>query len=150
MANNFTKQEQVMFDDMVAGFDDSLIIGKLATKYDPLSPSEMELARDQFWIPAPLIGSTFNGFDQTSNFGDLTNTQVQVSIGYHKSDPRKLSAKNLRNKNVLNQWGKAARQKLASTSTSRCSRPSPCREASPSSGPSLRPATTTSALPTRR
>jgi hypothetical protein len=33
MANQFTTQEQVMFDDMVEGFDDALIIGKLATKY---------------------------------------------------------------------------------------------------------------------
>jgi hypothetical protein len=115
MANNFTKQEQIMFDDMVAGFDDALIIGKLATLYNSgLSGEEMERARDQFWIPAPLIGSSFNGFDQTSNFGDLTETEVPVSIGYHKSDPRKLSAKNLRNESVLRQWGKAARQKLAS------------------------------------
>jgi hypothetical protein len=114
MANGFTKQEQVMFDDMVEGFDDALIIGKLATKYPVPGAEAMERARDQFWIPAPMIGSTFNGFDQTSNFGDLTETEIQVSIGYHKSDPRKLSAKNLRNETVLNQWGKAARQKLAS------------------------------------
>lgn len=115
MANAFTKQEQVMFDDMVEGFDDALIIGKLATLYNSgLSAEDMERARDQFWIPAPLIGSSFNGFDQTANFGDLTETQVPVSIGYHKSDPRKLSAKNLRNESVLKQWGKVARQKLAS------------------------------------
>jgi hypothetical protein len=115
MANDFTKQERVMFDDMVGGFDDALIVGKLATKYDAgLSPEAMELARDQFWIPAPMIGSSFNGFDQTSNFTDLTNTQVQVSIGFHKSDPRKLTSKNLRNGAVMRQWGKAARQKLAS------------------------------------
>jgi hypothetical protein len=115
VANNFTKQEQIAFDDMVAGFDDALVIGKLATVYNNgLTPEEMERARDQFWIPAPMIGSSFNGFDQTANFGDLTETEVPVSIGYHKSDPRKLSAKNLRNESVLRQWGKAARQKLAS------------------------------------
>lgn len=114
MANSFTTQEQVMFDDMVAGFDDALIIGKLATKYDVPGPELMERAGDQFWIPAPMIGSSYNGFDQTSNFGSLTETEIAVSIGYHKSDPRTLSAKNLRNQTVLNQWGKAARQKLAS------------------------------------
>lgn len=115
MVNAFTKQEQIMFDDMVEGFDDALVIGKLATLYDlGMSPEQQERARDTFWIPAPLIGSSFNGFDQTANFGDLTETEVQVSIGYHKSDPRKLSAKNLRNQTVLTQWGKAARQKLAS------------------------------------
>jgi hypothetical protein len=114
MANSFTTQEQVMFDDMVAGFDDALVIGKLATKYDVPGAEAMERAGDQFWIPAPMIGSTFNGFDQTSNFGSLTEAEIAVSIGYHKSDPRSLSAKNLRNESVLRQWGKAARQKLAS------------------------------------
>jgi hypothetical protein len=103
-----------MFDDMIMGFDDALIIGKLATKYPVPGPEAMERAKDAFWIPAPMIGSTFNGFDQTSNFGSLTESEIQVSIGYHKSDPRTLSAKNLRNETVLKQWGKAARQKLAS------------------------------------
>jgi hypothetical protein len=114
MANAFTTQEQVMFDDMVERFDDALIIGKLATKYDVPGPEAMERAKDQFWIPAPMIGSSFNGFDQTSNFGSLTESEIAVSIGYHKADPRLLSAKNLRNETVLKQWGKAARQKLAS------------------------------------
>jgi hypothetical protein len=103
-----------MFDDMVERFDDALIIGKLATKYPVPAAEAMERAKDQFWIPAPMIGSTFNGFDQTSNFGSLTESEIAVSIGYHKSDPRLLSAKNLRNETVLKQWGKAARQKLAS------------------------------------
>jgi hypothetical protein len=61
----------------------------------------MERAKDQFWIPAPMIGSTFNGFDQTANFGSLTETEIAVSIGYHKSDPRTLSSKNLRNETVM-------------------------------------------------
>jgi hypothetical protein len=114
MANNFTTQEQVMFDDMVMGFDDALIIGKLADVYSVPGPEAMERAGDTFWIPSPMIGSTFNGFDQTSNFGSLTEAEIQVSIGFHKSDPRSLSSKNLRNETVLTRWGKAARQKLAS------------------------------------
>lgn len=114
MPSSFTKQEQVMFDDLIEGFDDLLVTAKLATKYDVPSPAEMVRARDQFWIPAPMIGSTFDGFDQTSNFGDLTETQIPVSIGYHKVDPRKFSAKDMRNQQALTAWGKAAKQKLAS------------------------------------
>lgn len=114
MASSFTKQEQVMFDDLIEGFDDLLVTAKLATKYDVPSPQEMVRARDQFWIPVPMIGSTFDGFDQTSNFGDLTETQIPVSIGYHKVDPRKFSAKDMRNQQALNAWGKAAKQKLSS------------------------------------
>lgn len=114
MPSSFTKQEQVMFDDLIEGFDDLLVTAKLATKYDVPSPQEMVRARDQFWIPAPMIGSTYDGFDQTANFGDLTETQIPVSIGYHKVDPRKFSAKDMRNQQALNAWGKAAKQKLAS------------------------------------
>lgn len=114
MPSSFTKQEQVMFDDLIEGFDDLLVTAKLATRYDVPSPQEMVRARDQFWIPAPMIGSTFDGFDQTSNFGDLTETQIPVSIGYHKVDPRKFSAKDMRNEQALRAWGKAAKQKLAS------------------------------------
>lgn len=114
MASSFTKQEQVMFDDLLEGFDDLLVTAKLATKYDVPSPAEMVRARDQFWIPAPMIGSTYDGFDQTSNFSDLTETQIPVSIGYHKVDPRKFSAKDMRNEQALRAWGKAAKQKLAS------------------------------------
>ena len=33
MANGFNKEEIVMFDEMLAGFDDALVVSKLATVY---------------------------------------------------------------------------------------------------------------------
>lgn len=114
MATSFTKEEQVMFDKLVEGFDDMLVIAKGAEKFTPPNPQEMVNARDKFWIPAPMIGSSYDGFDQSDNFGDLTQLNVPVSVGYHKSSPKTLSAKNLRNAYAMNQWGKAAKQKLAS------------------------------------
>ena len=114
MPSSFTKEERVMFDDMIAGFDDQLVIAKSAEKYEPLSPEEMVHTRDRFWVPAPMISASFDGFDQTSNFGDLTELSVPVSVGFHKVSPKRLSAKDLRNKTAMNNFAKAAKQKLSS------------------------------------
>ncbi|CAB4140408.1 coat protein [uncultured Caudovirales phage] len=112
--SSFTKQEQVMFDKVIEGFDDLLVIGKGAELYDPLTPQEAVNARDTFWLPAPMISASFDGFDQTANFGALTQLNVPASVGVHKSVPKTLSSKNLRNSYAMNQLGKAAKQKLAS------------------------------------
>lgn len=114
MPSSFTKQEIVAFEDTIAGFDDMLVVGKAAEVYTPEGPEAMARAGDRFWLPAPMIGSTYDGFDQTSNFGSLTETQVEVSIGYHKVDPRKFSAKEARSERSLRNWMDAAKQKLAS------------------------------------
>lgn len=113
MATSFTREERVMFDDMIEGFEDQLTYAKMARKYEPLTPEEMVHTRDRVWVPAPMIGSSYDGFDQTSNFDGLTELSVPVSVGFHKSSPKVLSAKNLRNKTALAQYGNAAKVKLA-------------------------------------
>lgn len=114
MATKFTREEAIMFDDVLEGFDDLLVIGKEATKYEPPSAQDMVNYGDRFWLPQPMIGASYDGFDQTSNFDGLTELAVPVTIGYHKSVPKTLSAKNLRNSWALQQYGGAAKQKLAS------------------------------------
>ena len=114
MASNFTKQEQVMFDDVIDGFDDMLVIAKGATTYTPPNPEDMARAGDEFWLPAPQISASFDGFDQSSNFGGITELSVPVRIGYHKSIPIQLSAKEMRVQSALDRKGKAAKQRLAS------------------------------------
>jgi hypothetical protein len=114
VANNFSREETIMFDNMIEGFDDLLVIGKAAKKYQPLDALGMQRNGDKFWIPAPYIGSSYDGFDQTSNFSDITEMTVPVSIGFHKSSPVKMSPKDLRDPYQLSSYGDAAKQKLAS------------------------------------
>lgn len=114
MPTSFTKQEQVMFDNVIEGFEDLLVIAKGAELYNPLTAQEAVDARDKFWIPAPMIGASYDGFNQTANFDGITQLNVPASIGYHKSVPKMLSSKNLRNAYAMDQFGKAAKQKLAS------------------------------------
>lgn len=114
MATSLTKQEKVMFDAIIDGLDDALVIAKSAETYTFGSPLEQSRARDKFWLPAPMIGASYDGFDQSANFDGLTQLNVPATVGYHKSVPKTLSSKNLRNDYAMNQWGKAAKQKLAS------------------------------------
>lgn len=116
MPNAFTRQEQVAFDKMVEGFDDALVIAKAAVIDRTLQTDgeAAERSSDRFWIPQPMISTSYDGFDQTSNFGDGTELSVPVSIGFHKSVPVKLTAKNLRNETYLQNKGVSAKQKLAS------------------------------------
>lgn len=57
MATSFTREEKVMFDDMIEGFDDSLVIAKAAEKFTPPSPEDMVHFGDKFWLPQPMIGA---------------------------------------------------------------------------------------------
>lgn len=114
MATSFTKQEQVMFDKVIEGFDDLLVIAKGADLYDPLTAQEAVNAQDKFWVPMPMIGKSYDGFDQSANFDGLTQLNVPASVGVHKSVPKTLSSKNLRNTYAMDQYGRAAKQKLAS------------------------------------
>src|SRR5688500_7968390 len=101
MANAFTRQEQVIFDEVLEGFDDALVAAKTATIFNPLDAEEQARAGDRFWLPMPQIAASYDGFDQTSNFGDLTELSVPVTIGYHKVVPQKFTAKELRVESAL-------------------------------------------------
>ena len=114
MPSKFTHEERVMFDKVIEGFDDLLIIGRAADLFQPLESETMERTLDKFWLPAPLISASFDGFDQTANFMDATELNVPVSIGYHKVVPMKLTSKNLRNSTYMGNKGTSAKQKLAS------------------------------------
>lgn len=120
MATSFTKQEQVMFDKVIEGFDDLLVISKGFDLYDPQTPQEAVNSLDKFWVPAPMIGYSYDGFDQSSNFDGLTQLNVPASVGTHKAVPKTLSAKNLRNTYAMDQFGRAAKQKLASDVNMAC------------------------------
>jgi hypothetical protein len=114
VANNFSKEETVMFDQVVEGFDDLLVIAKSAEKYIPATPQEMERSSDRIWRPMPYIAVSYDGFDQSANFGDITQLAVPVNTGYHKSVPGKLTSKDLRDPSQLKRYGDAAMQKLSS------------------------------------
>lgn len=114
MASSFTKQEMVAFDRMVEGFDDGLVLAKGATTFTEGNAQDQDRARDEFWIPAPMIGSSYDGSDATGHFGDVHGLSVPVNVGNWKHSAKSFSATQLRNQFTIDMWEKSARQKLQS------------------------------------
>lgn len=113
MANGFSKEETVQFDEMLEGFNDALVMSGLVRKYNTNGQS-MERSSDQTWRPQPYIAQSYDGSDATSNFGDITQLSVPATIGYQKHSPAVLDGKELRDLIQENRLGSAASQKLAS------------------------------------
>ena len=113
MANSFSKEERVAFEDILEGFNDALVLSRNVSIYNTDS-AEMERSADTIWRPQPYIAQSFNGTDQTANFRDYVQLAVPASLGFSKSVPWSMSAKELRDALQENRLGDAAKQKLAS------------------------------------
>ena len=113
MANSFSKEERVAFEDILSGFNDALVLSSLVTKYNT-NGTQMERSSDTIWRPMPYIAQSYDGSDATSNFGNATQLAVPATIGYQKHSTALLTAKDLRDMLQENRLGQAAAQKLAS------------------------------------
>lgn len=113
MANAFSKEERVAFEDILEGFQDALVLSRNVSVYNTDSKM-MERTNDIIWRPQPYIAQSFDGTDMTSNFKDFTQLAVPSTIGFSKSVPWTLTAKELRDALQEGRLGDAAKQKLAS------------------------------------
>ena len=113
MANEFNKEERVAFDDIMEGFEDALVLSRNVSKYST-DQTTMERTNDVIWRPQPYIAQSFDGLDQTANFGDKTQLSVPATIGFQKSSPWQMTATELRDALQEGSLGRAAKQKLAS------------------------------------
>lgn len=114
MANNFSKEERVAFDKVLEDFDDLLVISRAADNLSLGSEQQSERQSDRLWLPQPYGAVTYDGIDQTANFGDITQLSVPVGLGIHKSAPGSMNSKDLRDPVQLQRYGQAAKKKLAS------------------------------------
>jgi hypothetical protein len=113
MANEFSKEERVAFEDILEGFQDALVLSKNVSVYST-DQSMMERSGNVIWRPEPYIMQSFDGTDQTLNFKDATQLSVPATIGFNKSVPWVMTATELRDALQENRLGEAAKQKLAS------------------------------------
>lgn len=112
--SNFSKEERVMFDDMLEGFDDQLVVSKLAV-VNQLDQTMMERTNDVIWRPQPYIMATYDGLDQTANFTNgVTQLSVPASINTLKSAPWTLTVNELRDLQQEGRIRTAAKQRLSS------------------------------------
>ena len=113
MSNNFSKEERVAFEDILEGFDDALVLSRNVSIYNT-DQTMMERTGNTIWRPQPYISQSFDGTDQTANFGDYTQLSVPATIGFSKSVPWVMSASEMRDALQENRLGASAKQKLAS------------------------------------
>lgn len=113
MSNNFNKEERVAFEELLEGFDDNCVLSRNVSKYNTES-TMMERTADTIWRPMPYIAQTFDGMDQTGNFGSATQLSVPARLGYSKSAPWIMDAKELRDALQEKRLGDAAKRKLSS------------------------------------
>lgn len=113
MANAFTKEETVAFDQVLEAFEDSIVATKMAKVY-MTNQETMERSGDIIWRPSPYIMTSYTGNDMTSNFHDVTQLSVPASINSQHTVPFTLTARQLRDQLQEGRLGDSARQKLAS------------------------------------
>lgn len=113
MANEFSKEERVAFEEVAEGFEDALVLSRNISKYST-DQQTMERSGDTIWRPQPYIAQSFDGTDATANFVDATQLSVPATIGFSKHSTSIMTAKEMRDALQENRLGKAAAQKLAS------------------------------------
>lgn len=121
MANSFSKEEIVAFEQVFEKFADNLVISKLFNKYT-LPDTLAERTGNTVWRPMPYIAQSYTGLDQSANFGrNYTQLSVPTTLGYSHSVPLILSATELRDQLQEKRLGEAALQRLASDINVDCS-----------------------------
>ena len=113
MPNEFSKEERVAFEDILEGFQDTLVLSKNVAVYNTDS-AKMERSGNVIWRPEPYIAQSFDGMDQTLNFKDSMQLSVPATLGFSKSSPWTMDAQEMRDALQENRLGEAAKQKLAS------------------------------------
>jgi P22 coat protein - gene protein 5 len=113
MANSFSKEERVAFEDILEGFNDALVLSKNVSLYRTNS-TEMARTNDIIWRPQPYIAQSYDGMDQSLNFQNMTQLSVPATLGFKKSVPWIMDALELRDALQEGRLGDAAKQKLAS------------------------------------
>jgi len=111
--SQFSKEERVLFDEVLPKFDDALVMSGLANIVR-LDQTMMERTNDVISRPMPYIATTYDGADQTANFQNATQLSVPARIQFQKSSPIQMTARELRDALQEKRLGVAAMQKLAS------------------------------------
>jgi len=113
MANAFSKEERVAFENILEGFQDALVLSRNVAVFNT-DQTMMERTNNIIWRPQPYISVSYAGTDMSANFDDYTQLTVPATIGFGRSVPWVMNATELRDSLQEGRLGDAAKQKLAS------------------------------------
>ena len=111
--NGLLKQELVMFDDVIADFEETLVYSEAAETFNLGDAAVSARANDTVWRPMPLRVDSQEGLDQTGNFLGHTELAVPVTVDRVRSVPGTINSRELRDASVLRRKGDAAKSRLA-------------------------------------
>lgn len=116
-ATAFSKQETVFFDELLAGFDDRLKFGRNVSTFNA-DPVVLERSQGTaIWRPVPYVSVSIDGAagtDISSNFNDVTQLSVPISLGYDKTVPWSMTTNDLNDPLQRDRKMRSAQQRLAS------------------------------------
>jgi hypothetical protein len=114
MANGFSKEERVAFEDILEGFSDAMVEAKQVAKFGTAA-AMMERANDTIWRPQPYIMTSQDRVVGSAvTFQDVEQLAVPATIDYQKNVPWKMTALELRDALQEDRLGKSAKDRLAS------------------------------------
>ncbi len=116
MANSFSKEERVAFENLLEGFHDALVLSRNVSVYNTDSVM-MERARDTIWRPMPYIAQSISstpGSSIAASYQDMTQLAVPASLGFSRTVPWTMTSLELRDALQEGRLGDSAKQKLAS------------------------------------
>lgn len=114
MANNFSKEERVAFEEILEGFNDALVISRNVSKYGT-DGQLMERTDDQIWRPMPyILSSQTRTVGTNTTVQDVAQLSVPATLGYKKNVTWQLDATEMRDALQEGRLGKSAYQRLAS------------------------------------
>lgn len=112
--NDFSKEERVAFEDILAGFNDAMVISKNVAKFGT-PDTLMERANDTIWRPMPYILTSQNrtvGSAVTAQ--KATQLSVPSRLNQRKNVTWEMDALELRDALQEGRLGQSAYQRLAS------------------------------------
>lgn len=116
MANAFSKEERVAFEDILEGFQDLLVLSRHVSVYNT-NQTEMARTNDTIWRPMPYMAqsiTTTPGTTIAGSYQNMTQLSVPSTIGFSKTVPWTMTTLDLRDALQEGRLGESAKQKLAS------------------------------------
>jgi len=112
MANQFNREEVILFEQVLMQFDTDNTIAKQAARF--VQPgTEMQRQGDRVWRPSPQIAVTVDELDITGKIGSITQMSVPADLTTIANVPWQLDAKEMRDPLYRDRKAKAASQALS-------------------------------------
>ena len=111
--NEFSKEEVVLFDRQLAGFDDGLAFLDRVNIFKT-DATTMERTNSIIWRPQPYIMTSEVGYDQSANYKNVTQLSVPATIGEPYSSPWLMTTQEMNDAMQEGRIFDAAKQRITS------------------------------------